>query len=403
MTTAAAPDLQQKLMPLRRALSGGRLEEASALAARFLIEGMPLRPLARTFERVGKLEVLVDAVWADRDTTLARLSSIVELLHLCDEAGLAPRADDLARRLARASAPVTVSPKDYLHRAASDGRLLALFEIKYRGWNDDPALGLAARVEALAARCETPAALVDEVARHLAPQADPRWQREMPIDQAYGHAFRDANVAGALLKRLGTDPDPFLRAFYDSLTHGLVDALADMDESRRRFAALDLSRGLVLATAHNLFSRIEVTLADRMMPDSYAIHLRDLADADGHRNAAFRALKAVTDKKAVVIAPDGQQGAPNASAEIEVLGRRVSVSVGAALIAYESRGATAFYRTIRVGRRFVPSFTAGPERADGEGFDAFRTRWLAFYAAARETALRESPGDLAFFLRNQRP
>jgi hypothetical protein len=396
------PDLAQRLSALRRALNTSDDEVAVARACAFLAAGTPLRPLSRLFEKAGRLGLLIEAVWRDRETALRRLGSVAEFLRLSDEAGMTARGAALVSELADAP-PMPFSFSDYLGRGLGDRRLPALFKIKYRGWNDDPSLGIAERVEALALRCETQAAILDEVIRRAQPLDLPSWQHEMRIDQAYGHVFRDANIAGSLMKRLEGDADPFLAAFYGSLTHGLVEALADLDESRRRFAGLDLSRGLVLVTAHDLFSRIEVALADHVMPDSYAIHMKDLADPAGQRNAAFRALKTVTAGKAILLAPDGQQAAASAGAEIEVLGKRFDISVGAALIAYEGRSPTAFYRATRTGRRFVPTFVAGPSRENGESFAQFRTRWLAFYAAEREKALLASPGDLAFFLRNQSP
>jgi hypothetical protein len=402
MAEPSAPDLAQNLSALRRALNTGRVEDGRALAGALLAQGMALRPLARLFQKSDKLGVLVDAAWDHRQTAFRRFSSIAEFLRLCDETGMAARGDALILELAAGPAP-TFSVGDYLGRGTGDARLLALFKIKYRGWNDGLSLPLAERVEALAQRCETPAELLEEVARRTGPNAPPDWRREMDIDQAYGHVFRDANIAGTLLKRLGENADPFLTAFRHSLTQGLVETLADIDESRRRFADLDRSRGLVLATAHNLFSRIEVTLARAMLPDSYAIHLQDLAGPAGHRDAAFRALNTVRDGKAVVIAADGGQASANASVQIEVLGQPTRVSIGAALIAYEGQSPTVFYRTARTGRRFAPVFSPGPRRLDNESFAAFRTRWLAFYAVAREAALLASPGDLAFFLRNQRP
>jgi hypothetical protein len=139
----------------------------------------------------------------------------------------------------------------------------------------------------------------------------------------------------------------------------------------------------------------------KSMPDHYnlsKLEIRISGQSDkeaGRRGAAFRAMKALMQKRALLIAPDGPYADDSTSEEIRVFGIPTRVSFSAALFAYEAQCDLGWCSLINENERLVPSYAPGPTRKSGETFARFKDRWLSFYSARLEEAFSSNPKNLA--------
>jgi hypothetical protein len=157
------------------------------------------------------------------------------------------------------------------------------------------------------------------------------------------------------------------------------DDLIDPAAKERALRDLDTSRGLLFLLCHAGYTHVLFRFVDREIPNSVylASSSKRIPIHLDPRGSLFAGLKALLQKKVVVITPDGQQGSRNC--DISVLGRKVPIGDGAAFLAYESRCATMWATMNRNGDRFVPNLVSGPVRDSAESFEQFQGRFNAFY------------------------
>ena len=130
------------------------------------------------------------------------------------------------------------------------------------------------------------------------------------------------------------------------------------------------------------------------MPAHYRVARGEAGVTHGQRGTAFRALKSLMQKEAVLIAPDGPYLGDSARAEIRVFGFPARVSMTAAFLAFEAKSDTGWCNLVRENGRFVPVYVPGPRPDAGEPFEPFKDRWLSFYATQIERVLSSDPKNL---------
>jgi len=109
--------------------------------------------------------------------------------------------------------------------------------------------------------------------------------------------------------------------------------------------------------------------------------------------ALFAALRVLREGGSVYLTPEGPFG--KRTGKIEVLGASLSVSDGAAFLAYETGCETGWYVMRRDGQKLVPVIEPGPSRDPGDTYADFRSRLFQFYRDRIEEQLTGDPRNLA--------
>ena len=253
--------------------------------------------------------------------------------------------------------------RSLLKRAGGDQKLARLLcELKFAGIADAKRPDrLFANARVLAPQIELDPRGIDHLFAHSRARSDSRaaWEGEIRTAYAAQHLLVNSHFPPAAQLAL-IDPD----ARYEAL---------------RR---MNSPRGALVLVCHAGFSAVRINFIDREVencvymassdkdPKRIPVHLDS-------RSALFAGLKALMQKKVLLLAPDGKQGALNA--RITVLGREFLIGDGAAFLAYESRCDTLWYSMHRTEDRFVPYVVPGPVREGRESFPEYRTRLIAFY------------------------
>jgi hypothetical protein len=317
------------------------------------------------FGVTGNENALIDLLLAKDSVFFNHLSLVLRIGQLAISAD---RFRDFHIRAAasiRAGAGVRFRQFETLGRglAVADPRFrLLLYRLKYAGIRQPKdRSALFANAAILAERVELFGIAFDTMFERRRDKSLDRdaWDREVRMAYAVQHIIADAKIAGP----------------------GLVSAV-DKDAARDCQAGIDTSRGALLLLCHASFAAARLSFIDVAYPDSAYMasseaDARRIAAHVDPRAALFAGLKALMQKKVLLLAPDGKQGALTSS--INVFGKTVMIGDGAAFLAYESRCAVYFYAMNRSAKAFVPTVVAGPVRASGEKFAAYRERFLAFY------------------------
>ncbi|HEY1707537.1 MAG TPA: hypothetical protein VGG10_04690 [Rhizomicrobium sp.] len=396
---------RRQIAAVQQALAAGEFNAAMASADRLLTSPVEIRVLKRIFAEAQRLDLLAALIWERRDIALGHLSSVADYMEMCrhkpqPEASL---SELKAWLLDSRTPPVRFARQEYLHAfKVDDARQRDLFRIKYKGWEDPAAGSLFQRAEALASRCELSENLLEILGQYQGGQLSDRWEDDARLTVSFGHIFRDSNIAGRLLRRTSGN-DPFLQLFCESVNKGFP-TLVDMGQCGVFFRNMDTSQGLLLSTFHHHFAKLALALFKTFVPNNYTLHLTEIGGhgADSQvsgRLAAFKAVKALTAGRPVLLSPDGPFFSDAAAVEIRIHGIPVRFSAGAAIIAYEAHCRTGWYQMTQRDGRLVPVYEPGPVRKAGESVAQFRDRWIAFYAEQYEAALAASPGDFASLLR----
>jgi hypothetical protein len=408
---ALLPAGQEALLAAtREALREKRTATAAQLAAAILDAGSNLEQLARIFAKAQEIERLVQLIWDRRETSLRSCAPIATFMRLCyaaEGANTRVRAlrswlfddstpppsftfRDTVRRLKR------IGILQSLSRGVAHRLFLDLFLVKYRGWNDQ---SFSENIATLARRCEVPQKLAELLYSHSSHRGLDflKWLHEFKAAQAKYHVLKEARTAKSLLHRANGSEQAFLERFStsaDILSH------VGMIRAKRVFDGLDTSRGLVLCTFHGAHLFVLYDLCKKFMSGHYALTQAQIRrsgaeESDGRRNVGFRAVKALMDKKAVLIAPDGPYSGESTCEEITVFGIPGQVSFGAAVLAYEARSKTGWISMAYEDERLVPVYVPGPAPQTGETLAQFKVRWLSFYSAQLEAFLSSNPKNLA--------
>jgi hypothetical protein len=173
------------------------------------------------------------------------------------------------------------------------------------------------------------------------------------------------------------------------ISEAAQNELVDEQAKQTVLEQLDQSKGALVLLCHAGFSTVRFSFlkdhinniiymastasrpqSGRGAPDRISVNL----DA---RAGLFAGLKALLQKKVVLLAPDGKQGAQKSS--ISVLGKKTPIGEGAAFLAYESKCDTFWFAMKRSDERFIPVMMRGPSRLKAEKFPEFQDRFVQFY------------------------
>jgi hypothetical protein len=391
------------LSATKKALSEGRIKAAEESAVMVLMETDGLRLLERVFTEAQKLDLLVKLLWDRRDTALTHLAAVAAYMRMSAAVG---NGDEQARLrswlFADSTAPVRFSHLDFLgwFKGLDKNQQLDLLLIKYRGSNLSSAERFGETIQMLASRCDIPRSLLDFLYRNRdKKEVDyPSWRRDVQWAQALCNFFRDFPVAQSLLPGAEGAEKDFLAAFVQRVN---AQNFVNMDKVRKFFNELDTTNGLLLCTFHGAFSFILNALYHRFMAEHYSIvqmpagGSANSAIRHGDRGAAFRAAKALMQKKAVFMAPDGPHFNEATGADIRIFGSPTRISASAAMLAYETGSDTGWCSLTLSSERLVPVFALGPRRNRGESYECFRDRWLSFYSSQIEAVLASNPRNLS--------
>lgn len=352
--------------------------------------------LQAAFSEAGQNDLLLDLMLAGSPVTLSRMRMIERTFAI----GLASRREEevLDAVGALVATPGTmVVTWDAAVRMAFAKRfgkrgVRDLMRLKYLGVSCESGklLNIA---EILADRIEVSKPLLDRLyARTRHPDISrPEWERRVRTAFAIDHVTKDflgmtsPDVANWLGARQGA---------IESIRRQVDETLADVDRSK----------GVVVATFHGGFSRLNITLFQHLFPNSVTV-LGGLSKAKSsdvgryirvvgnERGSLFQALRAVQDGKALWIGADAPFG--NSKHSIEVIGAKVPVADGAPFVAFETRCPTLWLATVRTDFGFSVVSTLGPVRAAGEKYQAFKDRWFSFYRTCIEEFLTGDPRNLA--------
>lgn len=326
--------------------------------------------LASLFKTEGHEQKFLDFLMTRPDLSLGRLTLAAKVISLAGELGLEQTAVDWI-----VSQPQTVltrwSVSDRIRGlAASAAARRALSHLKYGEGPVETAKDLIQRADRLLSRIDFPQSDLDklyEVGR----------DREVPIELWH------KQVVGA------NCINQMLREFVPAARHsGFVAA------ERRRSAFEGITGPCVIFSFHGSFIPILHAVFKAQFDNGYPLGV--VTAAQDPRAALFTGLRALQDKKVVLIAPDGSEGL---NFEIEVLGSKSMIGEGAAFLAYEGKCPAVWFIIVREDDAFVPVVIPFPARQPGEKYRQFKERFAQFYA---ERVLDFFTGDPRNFVRTPR-
>jgi hypothetical protein len=354
------------------------------------------RPLFRSAQR--HVDVFLDALLADEQTTFGHLSLAAKALETGWKAGRLP---EVRARIAALAASGRLPPTRFgisdllgLHRAGGAPVFVDLARLKYSGATLpirlDETVPLAAR---LSSRLTLTTALLERLYsnsrfRELGRE---EWERRLRTAFCVDHITSDA---GQLIPHFTQKKIPLEG-------NRSLDVLIDLDAAKAAFAQLKSSQGALFVLLHGGFTGLVISTFRRMK--NGVIVGRGAAgrpatpnyigtDTDP-RTALFQMMRAIEDGKSVLVAPDALIGTMASS--MQVLGSNVPMADGTPFIAFESGCETVWISMQRKGDFFTPNLVPGPVRSGGEGFKSFKQRRLDFYAGEVEGLLRGDPINLA--------
>ncbi|HEX4794029.1 MAG TPA: hypothetical protein VH370_09565 [Humisphaera sp.] len=400
--------MDESLRAVRRALRKEQWAVAEELVGRAFADGLPMRSLGRVFTVAGKPELLVRSLWNHRDIMLNDVGTLAFFGRLAAKTDVADEYFSKLRQWAldRADQRSSFSHPDSLitYRHFDERVLAALFLVKYGSWDLDSPDDAPRK----AARYADSFQIAPEIAEFFHGRCCDReidfmtWLREFKVAQVLHQLFCD----GSVMRRFLQDADIGIRERAAQFCRvASLEKHLDVEGARRTYEEVDRSRGLLLSTFHGSFVRISNFFYTTCMPDACWLTAKgqersNIFIVEGNeRAAAFRTFKALSQGRAVLMAPDGPHFADSAGMTIEVLGLKTKVSEGAAVLAYESKCDTGWISAIRQGNMFVPEYVPGPRRLEGESYRNFRDRWVSFYADRLHCALSSRPENLVLISR----
>ena len=174
----------------------------------------------------------------------------------------------------------------------------------------------------------------------------------------------------------------------------LFDPAARAEAARR----LSSPRGMLALTFHGGYGALSPHLFADVLQNSLIVEVKSRGkfrsvNAKKSGAALFAALRVLREGGSVYLTPEGPFG--KRTGKIEVLGASLSVSDGAAFLAYETGCETGWYVMRRDGQKLVPVIEPGPSRDPGDTYADFRSRLFQFYRDRIEEQLTGDPRNLA--------
>jgi hypothetical protein len=359
-----------------------------------LLDGRAFRPLFRSAER--HVDVFLDALLADEQTTFSCLSLAAKALELGRRVGRLPavRARIAALAAAGTLPAARFGGTEFLwsYMAAHARVIRDVARLKYSG------LTLPIRLEEtvplatqLSPNLSLPATLRDRLYQNTRFTGFGReeWEKRLRTAFCVDHITTDS---------------PLLHFHFagensSGRDGGSLDALIDLDAAEAFFSQFKSSQGILFVFVHGGFTRIVISAFRRIKRDDGVVVRRRapgpnlIATSSDSRTALFQVMRAIQDGKSVLVAPDAQIGTMGSS--MRILGSEVPMADGTPFVAYESGCETVWISMQCTGKRFRPNLVPGPARGDGEGFKSFKRRWLDFYAEQLEELLTGDPINLS--------
>ncbi|MDB5972509.1 MAG: hypothetical protein JWQ90_4959 [Hydrocarboniphaga sp.] len=378
---------------------------AGLLIRRFEADGTVIQHVVDYFGQAGQDEQLVQALSAERALVLSSVSLTAQLMRL---SGLArwrtEFAPELDERLQGRQSTVHFSNAEYLkfYRDLHPELRFSLLRMKYGAWPEcQTAVDLFRIAEQRNEACRVDARTMDflfERNRHQHLGKD-EWQKQLRTAQLIDHFISDQSDLAVLstLQEMESGQSELSRLVLEDLL-----SLMDHDESRRIFDEVLALAPALLCSFHGSFLRLMQGAYKTLMVDQYTVakNKRSMKSEGGggiidtasnRQTVAFVAIKALLQKKTVLIVADG----PNsADIDVSVLGAPNKISAGPAFIAYESRCKTIWYTVVRSETGFRPVFELGPIKEPGEPDKQFTARWKAFYEGRLEAHFTGHPSGI---------
>jgi hypothetical protein len=175
--------------------------------------------------------------------------------------------------------------------------------------------------------------------------------------------------------------------------------LIQSEAGREVIEQMRQDRGVVLLMCHGGFLSYCFSLINRAFKDTVYISgkadgARYASASEDRRAALFSGMRALMDKRVVLIAPDGKLGTK--SDEMSIAGKPRSFGEGAAFLAYETRSATYWFGMQRKDEGFRPILLPGPVREPSETYADYRSRLKDFYAERLNDHFCGDPDNLVF-------
>ncbi|MDO9524523.1 MAG: hypothetical protein Q7J57_03130 [Gemmobacter sp.] len=201
-----------------------------------------------------------------------------------------------------------------------------------------------------------------------------------------------------LLRRARRDPDQAAEA--DRIFRQL-DAIAGHVDDRAIRDRLAAGLGTMAVSLHTSFLRFLRWRVEQIDVPRLVVASNAREASNWGRHAVFqtrgdlgtgllRAAKLVrSEPRFVVIAPDGKFG--ESSASIEIGGRKVHMSMGAAYLAYKGRADTVFHYSRMVAGRVEFTQTPGPVWQDGMLREDWDAEWVPFLRMMVESVVFGQP------------
>ncbi len=313
----------------------------------------------------GRQQELLEFLMTRPDFSLGRLSLAAKVISFAAEFGLEQTAVDWIVSQPQAKL-IRWSLGDRVRRlVASAPARKVLTDLQYGVGPIETAKDLIRRADELLSRIDFPQSDHDrlyEVAR----------DQDVPIELWRKHVVA-ANCINQMLKEV-----------VPAAKHsGLVAA------ERRRSAFEGVTGPFVLFSFHGGFVPILHAVFKAQFDDGHPLGI--VTATQDPRAALFTGLRALQEKKVVVIAPDGSEGL---NIEIEVLGSRSMIGEGAAFLTYEGKCPAAWFTIAREDDAFVPVVIPFPARQSGEKYGQFKERFAQFYAERLSDFFTGDPRNL---------
>jgi hypothetical protein len=211
---------------------------------------------------------------------------------------------------------------------------------------------------------------------------------------------RDTDVARDAWEReirIACALDLLTRDFFKGRGLGNLSQFMDQQAVHEAQAKLHPSGGTLFLTFHGGFVVMARKLFSTLFHDGISIQNHrsslNLSAKLDPAAALFNALRALQEKKSVIMSPDGPYG--KHSCAMHVLGRRAEMADGAAFLAYEAKCDTAWFTVVRDDNGFLPDIQLGPRREDGERYGQFQQRLCDFYGERIDALYSGDPRNIA--------
>src|SRR5205085_7201896 len=229
----------------------GQMREAKALMAEILLYPEALRQwltsVEHEFRKGGRLEPLIEVLWANRDTALNDMFVVGHFMRFCSRASLYDRFGPLLRSWIASDSTADFTFTEYGHfrhfRRLTDEQKRDFADAKYRRWKDSGTQDFFRTVDRFSVFANVSRPIVEflfERRQNKNVFFSP-WMQDLRSSELLKHILADMKTLLSLNKKNGSPAHAQSR--YPRLPE-LAD-LVDLERAKSFFAQLDLSKGLL--------------------------------------------------------------------------------------------------------------------------------------------------------------